>query len=109
MGALLKLCNCSPQSMFHPSKNLEKLKNVKDKGQIQRTYRVLTCFYQFLSPFWPPFMHSICPFVFLLKWKERIFPCCLARYGRKGVRGGLQRDTFLKFNFLFIQKFSNIN
>ena len=53
------------------------------------TYRALTCFRQFLSPFRPPLMHSICLFVFPLKWKERKIPCCLAGHGQKGVRGGL--------------------
>ena len=38
-------------------------------------YRALTCFRRFLPPFRPPFMHSICLFVFPLNWKERIFPC----------------------------------
>ena len=41
-------------------------------------YRALTCFRQFLSPFRPPLLHSICLFVFPLKWKERKIPCCLA-------------------------------
>ena len=53
------------------------------------TYRALTCFRQFLSPFRPPLLHSICLFVFPLKWKERKIPCCLAGHGQKGVRGGL--------------------
>ena len=35
-----------------------------------------------LSPFWPPFVHSICLFIFP---KERKIPYCLAERGQKGV------------------------
>ena len=55
----------------------------------KRNCRALTCFCQFLSPFWPPLLHSICLFVFPLKWKERKIPCCLAGHGGKGVGGVL--------------------
>ena len=48
------------------------------------TYRALTCFRQFLSAFRLPLMHSICLFVFPLKWKERKIPCWLA-----GIRSWL--------------------
>ena len=57
--------------------------------KLSSNYRALTCFRQFLLPFRPLFMHSICLFVFPLKWKERKISCCLAGHGQKGVRGCL--------------------
>ena len=63
--------------------------DIQSRIKTPKKYRAPTCFHQFLLPFWPPFMHSICLFIFPLNWKERIFPCCLAGHGRKGVGGGL--------------------
>ena len=82
----------SPLILLYRNQSYRKHGQKDEKARIKGKplhYRALTCFRQFLSPFRPPLMHSICLFVFPLKWKERKIPCCLAGHGQKGVRGGL--------------------
>ena len=38
--------------------------------------------------------------------RKIFFPCCLAGHCRKGVGGGLLKDTFFKFKKLFFKKLS---
>ena len=67
--------------------------------------RALVCFCRLFGP-----LLCIAFFCFSFPSNGRkFFPCCLVGHAWKGVGGGLWRDTFFKFNFLFIQKFSNIN
>ena len=74
---------CSQNNIPTPWENflfpsLSKVKGLDLRRKKVCQYSALTCFRQFLSPFRPRLMHSICMFILPLKWKERKIPCCLA-------------------------------